>query len=202
MRRSMTARLAVVAVVALVTGLLWPEPAEARREKMPPRQELINVLLSPDLSQWLAGPIYFIATQDERRQFLELEDDVAAERFIDEFWRRRDPAPELFGNEVRRLYEERVEEADRRFRERVRRGRTTDRGVIYTLYGEPDAIEFDTSLNPREPDLEVWIYSGEAPPGIDGESPRKRYYFADKDGETVLYTPRATRRSTIRQQNR
>ena len=201
MRRLETTPVAVVAVVTLAIGLCWPEAAEARRERMPPRQELLNVLLSPELSQWLVGPIYFIATPSERQQFLRLEDDVAAEQFIDAFWRRRDPEPELFGNEVRRLYEERAEEADRRFRERVRRGRTTDRGVIYTLYGEPEAIEFDTSLNPREPDLEVWIYSGDAPPGLDGEAPRKRYYFAEKDGQTVLHTPRATRRSTIRQRD-
>ncbi|MDX1645229.1 MAG: GWxTD domain-containing protein, partial [Thermoanaerobaculia bacterium] len=142
MRRLETTPVAVVAVVTLAIGLCWPEAAEARRERMPPRQELLNVLLSPELSQWLVGPIYFIATPSERQQFLRLEDDVAAERFIDAFWRRRDPEPELFGNEVRRLYEERAEEADRRFRERhlhAQPAPVVDRRRLSLMPGPPHA---------------------------------------------------------------
>lgn len=199
MRRTPPAPIPSFATLVLSLVVLSAAAALARPEKLPPRQELVNFLLDPDLSQWLVGPVYFVATPAERREFLELESDAAAERFIEEFWKRHDPSPELFGNEVRELFDERVEEADRRFREQIRRGRSTDRGVIYTLYGEPERIVFDASPKLREPDLEVWIYPGDAAPGLDGKRPKKRYYFAEKDGETMLYTPRATRRITIPQ---
>lgn len=185
--------------LVLVAALVCGAPAGARQHQMPARAELVNVLVSPEYSRWLIGPIWFMATPAERAEFLEIADDQRAATFIEEFWKRRDPEPEIFGNPVRALFEERAEEADRRFRERARLGRSTDRGTIWILYGEPERIEFDTSLDPREPDLEVWTYPKDAPPGLDGEKPARRYWFAGKDGEIVLHTPRAGRRSTIRQ---
>lgn len=173
-------------------------PAEGRKEKKPPREDLINFRLGPEYAQWLIGPLYSMATPAERDEFLSLADDRAAAAFVEEFWRRRDPDPALFGNPVKATFERRAEEADRRFREGTRLGRATDRGTVFVLYGEPGRIDFDPGLAPHEPDLEVWSYPEDAPAGLDGERPKQRYFFAERDGETVLYTPRATRRSLIR----
>lgn len=192
-----TARVGVTSVLVCVVVLATSGAATARREKKPPREEPINYQLGPRYARWLVGPLYLMATSAERDEFLSLSDDRAAATFVEEFWRRRDPHPELFGNEVESLYERRAEQADRRFREGTRLGRATDRGTVFVLYGEPARIDFDPGLSPREPDLEVWSYPEGAAPGLDGEPPKQRYYFAERNGETVLFTPRATRRSLI-----
>lgn len=191
--------LAVLAAVPALTLLLaLPDAARARKQKKPRNEDIINVRLGLEYSQWLVGPIYFLASEEERAAFLGLNTDELAQSFINEFWKRRDPEPEIFGNPALDLFEQRVELADRRFRENAVMGRRTDRGTLFVLYGEPALIQFDTSPNPREPDLEVWFYPKGAK-GLSGLTPNRRYFFAEKDGGTVLYTPRASRRSTLRQ---
>jgi hypothetical protein len=105
----------------------------------------------------------------------------------------------MFGNEVRRLFDARAADADKRYRESATMGRRTARGAIYVVYGEPEEVIFDISTKRNEPDLEVWIYSRESEPGLDNRQPRLRYWFANRDGKVVEHTPKATRRNTIRQ---
>lgn len=198
MRGSSTARAGATTLLTCLLVLATATGAVGSKERKPPREDLINFRLGPEYAQWLVGPLYLMATPAERDEFLSLAGDREAAAFVEEFWRRRDPDPTLFGNQVKALFEQRAEEADRRFREGTRLGRATDRGTIFVLYGEPERIDFDPGLARHEPDLEVWSYPEDAPPGLDGERPKQRYYFAERDGETVLYTPRATRRSLIR----
>ena len=81
----------------------------------------------------------------------------------------------------------------------MRTGRRTDRGVTFVLFGEPALIEFYGGTNPREPDLEVWNYGRDAEPGLSGEKPDRRYFFAEQDGEIVRYQPRPSRLRSMRQ---
>ena len=171
----------------------------AGKNKKPRTEDIINIYLDVGYSQWLVGPLYYMANEGERAEFLALTNDEGAEAFVREFWKRRDPEPEIFGNPVLDLFERRREVADRRYRERAVLGRRTDRGAIFILHGEPALIEFDTSTNPREPDLEIWSYPKNAPEGLSGVEPKRHYFFAEKDGRTVLYTPRSSRRSMRRQ---
>lgn len=188
-------------LLTVVLGLLLVPPAGAakKKQKKVDPAEATNFLLGLDYSHWLVGPAFFIATEEERATYLALTSDEEARDFIEEFWKRRDPDPEFFGNEVRQLFEQRAAVADKRFREGARLGRRTARGAIYVLYGEPREVIYDTSIKRNEPNLEVWVYSGDGEPGLDGEPPRARYWFAEKDGQVVAHIPRAGRRNTIRQ---
>lgn len=187
-----------------LTALLvcFSSVAEAKKKKDPKRrpEDLINYSLGIEYTQWLNGPTFYVATEAERAEFLALTSDEAAEAFVENFWKTRDPEAGFFGNKVKDLYDERLELADRRYREAAVTGRRTDRGVIYVLFGEPDLIEYDSTSNPREPDLEIWNYSRDSEPGLGGKKPDRRYYFAKGDGRTELYTPRADRLRSMRQQ--
>ncbi len=92
--------------------------------------------LDPASADFLSR-VSWIITRQERKIFLELP---AAERpaFVEEFWRRRDPNPSTEENELREVYEARVEEAGRLFRSESRPGWLTDRGRILILFGLPD----------------------------------------------------------------
>ena len=195
----MVIRYAALCLAAVL--LCLPSPAAAKKKDKQRRSEdAINYSLGVEYTQWLNGPTFYIATEAERAEFLSLTSDEAAGAFIADFWKTRDPDPGFFGNKFKELYDERLALADRRYREAAVTGRRTDRGVIYVLFGEPDLIRYDSPPNPREPDLEVWNYSGDSEPGLGGEKPNRRYYFAERDGKTVLYTPRASRQRSSRPQ--
>ncbi len=171
--------LAILALLAI--------PAHAGREREVSDENLINVLLSPGLAQWLVGPISRIATPDEVQGFLRLSDDQAANNFIDSFWRKRvDPETSWPGKQLRDIFEERAEEADRLFTEGTRVGRRTDRGVTYVVFGAPEKRSYVQNAGPRKSTVEVWTYSRKSEPGLDGSRPSSVYYFAKRNGVTVF----------------
>lgn len=152
----------------------------------PPAEEISNFLLSPSYSRWLVGPIYFMASEEERQRFMELTDDAAAKRFIDGFWERRDPNGERPGNAARQSFERRRESADVLYDEPPVLGHQTDRGVVFVLFGEPRDTRIETSVDVGKVPQEVWTYR-QPPQGLDGQPGRTRYAFALRtDGSIEL----------------
>jgi GWxTD domain-containing protein len=155
-----------------------------------PAFELINPALGPSYAQWLVGPIARMASREEIDAYLGLQGDEAARDYIDQFWRRRDPDPDRYGNEVRELFEKRAAEADKKYSEAAHTGRRTDRGTIHVLYGTPESTEYALKKNAWDPDVEVWKYPKKAEPGLDGRRPDRTYRFARQGEVTTFYSPR------------
>lgn len=177
------------AAVVLLAVLLAAAPAGAKKNKKPDDpNELFNPLLGLDYSHWLVGPIADIATVGEIDEYLALADDEAAQRFIEAFWARRAEGIGFFEKKPHQIFEERAEEADKRFSEGAFPGRRTDRGKTWILYGEPEEITFEAARQVDVPTLEVWSYPKDAPAGLDGETPKRRYRFVEIDGSKVFYT--------------
>lgn len=79
-------------------------------------------------------------------------------RFMFNFWKKRDPNPNVPLNEFKIEYIKRINEANKLFNEPFRDGWRTDRGRIYVTYGKPDNID----RYPFEQDkvgYEVWGYT-------------------------------------------
>ncbi|MDX6613709.1 MAG: hypothetical protein QOD75_2895 [Blastocatellia bacterium] len=89
---------------------------------------------------WLDKDVTYIITDDERKAFKKLETDEERERFIEEFWRRRDPDPDTDENEYREEYYERIAYANEHFASGIP-GWKSDRGRIWIMYGKPDEQE-------------------------------------------------------------
>jgi GWxTD domain-containing protein len=75
--------------------------------------------------------------------------------FWEDFWARRDAAPETEENEAMAEFMRRVEYATRHFGD-LEPGWDSDRGRIYILYGAPDRIE-ETQTGSRFP-TRIWYY--------------------------------------------
>lgn len=160
----------------------------AERDEQRSRGDLVNVFLAPGNAQWLVGPIARMASEDEIAAYLAITEDEAAERFIDGFWARREPAEAESGPTARQLFEERAEEADRLYTEAMVPGRRTDRGTIFILYGPPDEVKFKPAkpkrggryrsrpMSSRYGQVEHWIYA-EGQVGLHGRPPRRAYRF-------------------------
>ncbi len=95
-------------------------------------------------SEWRAGPVRYVISGDEDREFKQLTTDDARARFIEAFWARRDPNPRTLINEYRYEFWERVATANRFLTDSAKPGWKTDMGRFLILLGPPD--DRDTSL--------------------------------------------------------
>ena len=196
--RYKTAVLTTVLLTALFAGAL-AEPVEAKKKKRQerPPEELFNPLLGLDYSHWLVGPIAKIADDDEIDRYLELASDEDAAAFIESFWAKRAEGAGVFEKKPRQIYDERAEEADKRYSQGAFPGRRTDRGEIFILYGEPEDISFEPSRNLDIPNFEVWTYGKDAAEGLHGETPKKEFRFIELDGKKILYDGQRLRLNPI-----
>jgi GWxTD domain-containing protein len=164
--------------------------ATAAKAKKYLKEDLINIFLGPEYSQWLVGPIARIASGSEIERFLELAEDQAAKEFIEEFWRLREQGTEWPNPTPRIIFEQRARQADVVFSESAILGRRSDRGMILVLYGSPAQSGFEISPRRGESPIEVWVYPKGAPKGLNGQVPERYYRFQKRVDLTELYVPR------------
>lgn len=176
-------RLSLVLSLALLAGCA--SGASSVRDSA----SLTNPFLGPEYTGWLVGPISRLATPEEIAAFQTLSTDEEAQAFVEAFWEKRRGAVDQFGNTARMVFEKRAAEADRAFSEAAYRGRRTDRGAVFILYGPPTKTDYEVSPTPGEPPLEVWIYEETSPPGLDGRKPSPLYRFIKRGDLTVSWTP-------------
>jgi GWxTD domain-containing protein len=115
---------------------------QKQQEQQDPSTKPRNV--KPELKKaykdWLDKDVTYIITDEERKAFKKLATDDERERFIEEFWRRRDPDPDTDENEFKEEYYERIAYANEHFASGIP-GWKTDRGRIWIMYGKPDGRE-------------------------------------------------------------
>jgi GWxTD domain-containing protein len=110
--------------------------------------------------RWLNEDVAYIVSDDERAVFQRLPTDEEREKFIEQFWLRRDPTPRTAANEFKEEHYRRIKYSGLRFPTASGRpGWQTDRGRIYIVYGPPDEIESHPSGAPHKPyPFEIWLY--------------------------------------------
>lgn len=91
----------------------------------------------PD-KKWRLGPVKYLLSKDEDKEYKQLETDEARAQFVQKFWERRDPTGGTPANEYRDAFYTNAREATARFTEDGGKGWQDDRGKIYILLGPPD----------------------------------------------------------------
>jgi len=148
---------------------------------------------------WLSNPreiednVHLLLSSGDAEEAFVLLHPGEQERFMDDFWEKRDPDPDRPGNAARETYLSRIDYANQNFsRPGIEKGMFSDRGRVYIRYGEPSEIlqqvipagdetlrqmiqqiaaEEDRSPEHlQQPGLggdmrpfEVWIYEGDIP---------------------------------------
>ena len=144
--------------------------------------------LSPEHRKWLVEEVVYIILDREREVFLSLETVDDRNRFIEAFWRKRDPNRATPENEFKEEHYRRIEYANKFLgRATFRKGWQTDRGRMYIILGEPVEIQtFDGHKSLVSQHL--WFYSGDPAKGL----PPFFYLLFFKPhgvGELRLYSP-------------
>ena len=144
--------LPLMALVALVETGWSQQPA-------PPPAKSDRVLLQEEaqdyFGKWLEQDVVYIITDEEEDVFLRLTNDDERERFIEQFWRRRDSDPRTAINEFKEEHYRRIAYANDHFFS-AKAGWRTDRGRTYILWGPPD----DREMRPSGGRYERLIYEG------------------------------------------
>jgi GWxTD domain-containing protein len=122
--------------------------------------------LPPEHRKWLEEEVPYIVLEREKEVFLALETVEERERFIEAFWRRRDPNPTTAQNEFRDEHYRRIDYANRVLgRASARPGWMTDQGRIYIILGEPASIERFRGYN-EVVSSELWFYQSAPDQGL------------------------------------
>jgi GWxTD domain-containing protein len=92
--------------------------------------------------KWLEEDVRWIITEKERQAFLSLQTDEERQKFIEQFWLRRDPTPGTPENEFKEEHYRRIQYANDHFASQSGiPGWRTDRGRIYIVFGPPDEMD-------------------------------------------------------------
>jgi len=119
--------------------------------------------------RWLDQDVVYIITDEERTDFAKLETDQQRDKFIENFWERRNPNPTPEANPFKEEHYRRIAYSNEHFSANVP-GWKTDRGRTYIRYGAPDQIDqhFSAAGSEKASDLvgggaipydwELWHY--------------------------------------------
>lgn len=140
--------------------------------------------LSQSSRQWLEEVVPYIITSAEKEIFLALRAEEDRGRFIESFWKKRDPDPRTAENEFKLDYYRRIALANKFFGEGGIDGWRTERGKISILLGPPSEIQRDMSASDNSLSIfrgpkEIWNYWGLPNPGLPYNL---EFVFIDRTG--------------------
>ncbi|HLE22138.1 MAG TPA: GWxTD domain-containing protein, partial [Vicinamibacteria bacterium] len=144
--------------------------------------------LSPQHRKWLEEEVVYIILDREREVFLSLQTVEERERFMEAFWRKRDPNPATPQNEFKLEHYRRIDYANQFLgRETFLPGWKTDRGRMYIILGEPIEIQRFDDYNDTLP-AHLWFYQGDPAKGLPSFF-YLLFYKRNDVGEYRLYRP-------------
>jgi GWxTD domain-containing protein len=88
---------------------------------------------------WLNQDVRWVITDQEAQAFQQLMNDEERDKFIEQFWQRRNPNPNAVDNAYRNEIYARMAYANEHFAT-DQPGWMTDRGHVYIVYGKPDEV--------------------------------------------------------------
>jgi len=152
-KAAQTAQVAVVASVVPVQA----EEADLAQKQMP------SVYRA-----WLEQDVRWIISDVEAQAFKRLTNDEERDKFIEQFWERRNSTPGLAGNSFKEEHYARIAYANQHFAAGIP-GWKTDRGRFYIVNGKPESIDAHPSGDALTNTLpfEVWHYRAAAGIGHD-----------------------------------
>jgi GWxTD domain-containing protein len=127
-------------------------------------------------AKWLNEDVVYIISESERTAFEQLTTDQERDKFIEQFWLRRDPTPGTPENEFKEEHYRRIGFANAHYAS-GKPGWQTDRGRIYIVNGPPDEIESHPNGGgqQRSPN-EMWAYRHGA-----GDDRMEVFTFVDRN---------------------
>jgi len=146
---------AVLIATAAVALAAWPP--EPPQQTSAAAQRPMSRSESSPYERWLNQEVVYIIGDEERTAFQKLTTDEQRDKFIEQFWERRNPNPGSPENLFKEVHYRRITYANEHFAT-SRPGWQTDRGHMYIVYGPPDEIESHAKEELSRYPREIWTY--------------------------------------------
>jgi GWxTD domain-containing protein len=163
---------AILITTAVVAFAAWP-PERAQQSSAASQRQKDRAETS-SYDQWLNQEVVYIITDKERAAFQKLTTDEERDKFIKQFWERRNPNPGSARNKFKEEHYRRIAYANEHFAT-SRPGWQTDRGHMYIVYGPPDEIDSHPANQPYP--FEEWKYRY-----VEGHGVNVILTFTDRTG--------------------
>ena len=155
-------------ILLLGSGLAYSSPQKAKKTRSPEDDR------SQYYKKWLNEDVVYIITDEEKSVFKSLQTDEEREKFIEQFWARRNPDPRNPENTFKEEHYRRIAYCNEHFASGIP-GWKTDRGRIYIMYGQPAEID----AHPSGGTYNREIYEGG---GTTATYPFERWRYRHIDG--------------------
>ena len=153
--KSHTPHMPLLAAILLVISAAL---AFAALQQPAPAQEQAAAT-SDAYQRWVDEDVAYIIQDQERHAFKDLTTNAERDRFIEQFWERRDPTPGTAQNEFKEEHYRRIAYTNSHFSSPTIPGWKTDAGRIYITFGPPDEIDAHiASCSLSAPAHEDWTY--------------------------------------------
>lgn len=119
----------LILILALVIGVYSQTDADKPRNVKPELKEAYK--------KWLDTDVCVFISRDPRDAYLKLQTDEERDKFVEDYWNKREAAPL---NDFSNDRYERTAYADEHFTSAIT-GSKTDRGRVCILWGKPEKIE-------------------------------------------------------------
>lgn len=162
----------ILTTTAVAAFAAWP-PATLRHVVAAQEQ---SPATESQYQKWLNEDVVYIITPQERAAFEQLKTDAERNKFVEQFWERRNPTPGSAVNAYKQQIYRRLAYANQHFAASGKTGWQTDRGHMLVLYGPPDNINSHKDAKPYA--YEEWMYRH-----IEGVGDNVTLTFIDRSGE-------------------
>ena len=129
--------LAAMILMTTVTLTLTAWPANSADQTSPNTQPATHAADATRYDKWLNEDVVYIIAEQERDAFIKLTTDPERDKFVEQFWERRNPEPGSGQNRYKTEHYRRLAYANDHYAS-SRAGWQKDRGHMYIVYGPPD----------------------------------------------------------------
>jgi len=130
-------------LIFLSTLLLVAPSLHSQEQSTPTNTQKKKEPLSEWSKMWLEEVVPYIITPAEKELFINLPNEEERGKFIENFWKRRDPDPSTPENEFKTAYYRRIAIANKLFGYSGIPGWRTDRGRVFITLGPPNEVQHD-----------------------------------------------------------
>lgn len=116
----------------------------------------VSVAFADQYDQWVDETVKVLISRQERDAFKKLKTDAEKEKFVADFWAKRDPSPGTPENEFKKAYEERLKIVNEKLGGAEKKAVDADMGKTVLLLG----TSTEQKKGEGEPPRQTWIWRG------------------------------------------